>query len=671
MLGRSDPKILAGRCAGWPFLGKHGEVGGRLKDIDNGRSLSVEASQQLQAFLNAMSAYAVIGTDPSGVVTMFNTGAERLLGYRASEVVHQVSPEVWHDSSEIAARAAELGVTSDFRVFSWNHESDLGETREWTFIRHDGSRIPVSLSVAPVRDARGEVSGFVGIARDLSEEKRAANEQARLLHHAETAEIRFRELVEAAPDAIVTVDADGKIVVVNQQTEKLFGYERSELIGQSVEVLLPARLAELHRELSQKYMASPIARPMGRGQKLFGRRKEGEEFRVEISLSLLSTEPGEQRVIAIIHDLSEHQHAEQVLREQASLLDLATDAIFVRDFEGSKIRYWNHGAELLYGWPREEAIGTVSYQLLHTRFPVALPEIEAAIFRDGQWEGELVQQIRTGDTVHVASIWTVQKDLDGRPIAILEVNRDVTRQVLAEQQLRQQAEELARSNADLQQFAYVASHDLQEPLRMVASYTQLLARRYRGRLDADADDFIAYAVDGANRMQALIQDLLAYSRVGTRGKEFGPTDLNAVVDQVVGDLQSAVAEADAVISRDDLPTIFADQTQLGQVFQNLIFNAIKFVGDESPRVHVGVEHRGSEWLFFVRDNGIGIDAKYADRIFVIFQRLHGIGKFQGTGIGLAICKKIVERHGGRIWVESVPGHGSTFYFTIPEGGPIS
>lgn len=200
---------------------------------------------------------------------------------------------------------------------------------------------------------------------------------------------------------------------------------------------------------------------------------------------------------------------------------------------------------------------------------------------------------------------------------------------------------------------------------MVASYTQLLARRYGDKLDDDAREFIDFAVDGARRMQALINDLLAYSRVGTRGAEFAPTDCNAVVDQVVADLGAAIEDERAVVTRGDLPTVLADATQLQQLLQNLIANAIKFHGERPPRVAVTAERRASEWLFSVRDNGIGIDPEYADRIFVIFQRLHSRAEYPGTGIGLAICKKIVERHGGRIWMESTPGEGTTFCFTLP------
>lgn len=236
----------------------------------------------------------------------------------------------------------------------------------------------------------------------------------------------------------------------------------------------------------------------------------------------------------------------------------------------------------------------------------------------------------------------------------------------ARQKLEESNRELARSNSDLQQFAYVASHDLQEPLRMVASYTQLLGKRYKGRLDEDADEFIAYAVNGASRMQALIQDLLAFSRVDSQGQRFEPTSVETLLGYALDNLKGAIEEAGAVITHDPLPAVMADERQFLHLLQNLLSNGLKFRGPEPPRIHLSAERRAGEWLFSVRDNGIGIDPQYSERIFVLFQRLHTNAEYPGTGIGLAICKKIVERHGGRIWMDSHSGQGTTFFFTLPD-----
>jgi PAS domain S-box-containing protein len=260
------------------------------------------------------------------------------------------------------------------------------------------------------------------------------------------------------------------------------------------------------------------------------------------------------------------------------------------------------------------------------------------------------------------------RDAGNQPTRMVGIAQDITERKRAEEKLRLALADLGRSNKDLEQFAYVASHDLQEPLRMVSSYTQLLARRYQGQLDASADKFIAYAVDGANRMQRLIEDLLAYSRVGTRAKGFELIDCTAALDRALANLKAAIDASGAVVTHGPLPAVVHDNLLLVQLFQNLIGNAIKFHVEAPPRVHVTAEQKAEEWVFAVRDNGIGIDPQYAQRIFTIFQRLHTNEEYSGTGIGLAICKKIVERRGGRIWVESQPGSGSTFYFTVPIGG---
>jgi len=252
----------------------------------------------------------------------------------------------------------------------------------------------------------------------------------------------------------------------------------------------------------------------------------------------------------------------------------------------------------------------------------------------------------------------------GKPTVRYGIVEDITPRKTAEEALARKTAELARSNADLEQFAYIASHDLQEPLRMVASFTELLARKYKGRLDSDADEFIAFAVDGATRMKQLINDLFTYSRVGTKAKPFEPNDLNEAFNHAAGNLGVTVKEHSATITVGALPVLMSDKVQMTQLFQNLIANAVKFHGTALPQIEVSAEHRDDEWLFSVRDNGIGIAPQYLERIFAVFQRVHGKKEYPGTGIGLAICKKIVERHGGRIWVESELGKGSTFFFTI-------
>jgi len=339
-----------------------------------------------------------------------------------------------------------------------------------------------------------------------------------------------------------------------------------------------------------------------------------------------------------------------------------------------KIRFvrgqWGHSI-----WP--EAIR--QKKMLYSNEPSVLaPEGHVRILRN------ITLPIIYGDEViGLLQVANKRTDYDQQDLALLQSIGDRVAPVLkarlqrgrhegarkrAEEALLRSRAELSRSNADLEQFAHVASHELQEPLRMVASYVQLLAARYRDKLDCDAEEFIDFAADGAKRMQRLIDDLLGYSRVGTQGRAFQPVDCNDVADEAVHNLRVAATQHGAVVTRDQLPTISGDRSQLTQLIQNLIANAIKFHADEPPRIHIAADESDRQWTFSVRDNGIGIDPQYQERIFRIFQRLHTRQEYPGTGIGLAVCKRIVDRHGGRIWCESESGKGATFYFTLPEKG---
>lgn len=327
-------------------------------------------------------------------------------------------------------------------------------------------------------------------------------------------------------------------------------------------------------------------------------------------------------------------------------------------------------------------IGALALAASISRF-LSRPIVELAFAAERLAKGDLSSQVNihaSGEvkmlvesfnrmTEDLRRLMSKERELADAATASAEAERSRARELeRLKEQLIEKAQELERSNYDLQQFAYVASHDLQEPLRMVASYMQLLERRYQSKLDTEAKEFIAYAVGGVTRMRTLINDLLEYSRVGTRGKAFERMDSSAIVDQALANLQVSIGEAGAVVTHEDLPSIMGDSLQLSQVFQNLIGNAIKYRRKElSPAIHISAAHEDHAWVFSVRDNGIGIEPQYADRVFVIFQRLHTTVEYPGTGIGLAICKKIIERHGGRIWVESNPGQGATFRFTIPEG----
>ncbi len=320
-------------------------------------------------------------------------------------------------------------------------------------------------------------------------------------------------------------------------------------------------------------------------------------------------------------------------------------------------------AQLLAGNPAAIDLLDASVALAISGFMLAGVLAIPSLFQTIQRAAEALRRAKDDLEIQVAARTAELNDANVH----LSVELDERRR--AEQRLSKYTEDLARSNQELEQFAYVTSHDLQEPLRMVASFTQLLARRYQGRLDQDADEFIGFAVEGATRMQNLLNDLLVYSRVGTRGKPFVPTDCNRVFKQARDNLAKAIEESGALIFLDPLPVVQGDEVQLIQLFQNLVANAIKFRGPEMPQVHVSAVKKGHEWVFAVKDNGIGIAPEHQERIFTIFQRLHSRSEFPGTGIGLAICKKIVNRHGGRIWVESQPGKGSTFYFSIPEEVP--
>ena len=525
-------------------------------------------------------------------------------------------------------------------------------------VRKDGSRFLASVTFTALRDSAGNLRGFSEFSHDLSESEESG--------------AKYRGLLEAAPDAMVVVNQAGEIVLLNVQAEKQFGYRRDELVGQKVKNIIPKGFAERLVADGLRSAEDALAQQIGTGIELTGRRKNGSEFPIEIMLSPLESTEG-ILVTAAIRDISVRKAAEKHLAQMEGryrgLLEAAPDAMVVVNQAG-EIVLLNVQAEKQFGYRRDELVGQKVKNIIPEGFAErlladALRSAEDALAQQIGTGIELNGRRKNGSEFPIEIMLSPLESAEG--ILVTAAVRDITMRKKAEAHLLQKVEELNRSNEELEQFAYIASHDLQEPLRMVASYTQLLSRRYKGKLDSNADEFISFAVDGASRMQRLIKDLLAYSRVGTRAKDLFDTSSEEALQQALINLRGAVEESGAQVTHDPLPIVVADEMQLIQLFQNLVGNAIKYQNPGTPRVHISAARDGEKrWTFSVRDNGLGIDSQYFERIFGMFQRLHKREEFEGTGVGLAICKKIVERHGGSISVKSELGHGSTFSFALGE-----
>ena len=487
--------------------------------------------------------------------------------------------------------------------------------------------------------------------------RRKAEEQLRM------ASQYARSLIEASLDPLVTINADGKITDVNKATEEVTGCTRDLLIGSDFSDYFT------EPEQARKGYQQVFTDGFVQDYPLAIRHVSGKITDVLYNASLFRNEKGEvQGIFAAARNVTERKKAEEKLRTASlysrSLLEASLDPLVTISAEG-KITDVNKATEDVTGYNREQLIGS-DFSDYFTE-PDKARDGYKKVFTDS-FVKDYPLAIRhiSGKVTQVIYNASIFRNPQGEIQGIFAAARDITERVAMENQLRDTLEKLKQSNAELEQFAYVASHDLQEPLRMVASYVQLIQRRYQNKLDAEADEFIAYAVDGANRMQRLIEDLLTYSRVGRLGKPFEKTDLESTLSIALKNLEASITQNNATVTHDTLPAIKADGGQLVQLFQNLIGNAIKFHGKEPPQVHISVKDVGAEYQFAVADNGIGIDPQYFDRLFRIFQRLHTREEYPGSGIGLAVCKKIVERHGGRIWIESELGKGSTIYFTVSK-----
>jgi PAS domain S-box-containing protein len=602
------------------------------------RELS-ESESFLQGILDHASD-AMFVKDRSGRMRMANPAFYRLMGIPPEKVLGKVVAD-YHNQE--VAKAIER---DERRVM----ETGVAETIEERVLTSHGWKF-LQTTKAPHRDSEGRIVGYIGIARDITEHK----ETERALQESEA---QFRQLFNSTVDAIFIHDLEGRFLAVNDIACSRMGYSREELLSMGLKDInvpeqanmIPGRMEEVVRN----------------GQAIFetvDMTIDGRRIPTEVS-SRIITFQGRPAYLSIARDITERKKKDMVLEESEEkyrgLFDNIKEGVslrrFIFDEQGeivdAVIIDANPAALKVYGASSIDQLRGKSYS------DIASPEMRAAAL-------DVVKRMRATDKPVTEEEHSDVNDRDylvtAAPLGkdlVITTSFDITDRKKMEDELR-------RSNAELQQFAYVASHDLKEPLRMVTSYLGLLNRKCGPNLEEDARGYMQFAMDGAERMSEMIDDLLAYSRVETSGSPFGPVEMDEVLTVALKDLRVSIEESGASITHDALPTIMADRVQMTQVIRNLIANAIKYRGLATPQIHVSARGDGRKWVFSVSDNGIGIDPKFGDKLFQMFQRLHTREEYEGTGMGLAISKKIVERHGGRIWFESEVDKGTTFHFTIP------
>ena len=629
------------------------EVFKRAQEIQDINRRLLESERQTQMIFDS-APDAIITIDHEGTIIQWNPMAEAMFGWNAKEVIGKLLSETIIPDRYRSAH--QKGLENFLKT---GEGPVLNKTIDIHALRKNNTEFDVALRISPAF-----ISGrylFIGFIRDITEQKKT--------------EEKFKALLDSAPDAMVIANERGIMELVNQQTEKIFGYRRDELIGQPVELLIPVEYHKRHEPHRSKYFTEPIVRPMGAGLELYGLRKEGIKFPVEISLSPIHTDKG-TLISAAIRDITEKKKTEEKFK---ALLDSAPDAMIVVNGRG-EIVLISIQTEKIFGYNRDELVGQQVEILIPERYTTTHLQHRENFFRNARTRNmgtglELFGRKKDGTEFPVEISLSPLETEEG--LLVSAAIRDITEKKQLESQIRevninlekkvqQRTSELESKNKELEQFAYVASHDLREPLTTTSGFIELFRKKYKGKLDDEADKMLEYLMQANERMKVLIRDLLDYSRIG-RKTALQQVDCNGVLKDVIADLGGPMRQVNATVNVGPLPVINAYPTELKLLFQNLISNSIKFRNPNvAPVVNIGAKKINDAWEFCVEDNGIGIDEKHRDRIFIIFQRLHTRSEYEGSGIGLAHCKKIVELHGGKIWVESVFGKGASFYFTLQE-----
>ncbi|MHC1764283.1 MAG: PAS domain S-box protein [Verrucomicrobiia bacterium] len=520
-------------------------------------------------------------------------------------------------------------------------------------------------------DDQGRAVRMTGVTLDITETKKA-----------EEAHALLAAIVKSSDDAIIGKDLQGTIISWNTGAERMFGYTAQEIVGKSIQTLI----APEHPEEEDQVMARIRGGSLVEHHETVRIRKNGEPVQVALSISPIRNSKGAiVGVSSIARDITERKRAEEVLgrqaavlREQAQLLDLAN--VIARDLEG-RIILWSAGVEQMYGWSKAEALGQLSHKLLGAEFLESQDSMEAALFRTGEWSGELIHKRRNGERVFVASHWVLHRDERGRPAAILEVYNDITERRLAEeevrrlnaeleQRVRERTAELTAANDELEAFTYSVSHDLRAPLRHIDAFARIVEEDMAAETSPELRDYLGRIRKGTQMMGRLVDDLLNLSRVGRAQLAWETVDLNVLVAEAIADLRPETKQRDIEWRLEPLPSAACDPGLMKQVFANLLSNAVKYTRPRDKAViEVGQNALGNERVIYVRDNGVGFNMKHVHKLFGVFERLHRSEEFEGTGIGLATVRRIIQRHGGRIWAKGEPDQGATFFLTFPRLGP--
>jgi len=602
----------------------------------------------------------ILTTDLTGRVLEVNDAALAMAGYPRDEVMapgfrwSELTPSEWRAQDEV--RIAEL------------RRSGASPVREKEYVRKDGKRVSVLVGSAAVHDARGaKTDTYLSFVLDVTAQRRAESALARL-QKAEASEERFRGLLEAAPDAIVIVDPSGRIVLVNASTEAIFRRPRSELLGASVESLVPQRFRERHTAQHQAFFAQALRKPTP-ALELCGLRADECEFPLEMTLSPLTTEEG-PLVILAMRDISDRRHAEAQRARLAAIVDSSDDAIVGKTLEGI-VTSWNAGAARIFGYAPEEIVG----RSIKVIIPPGREQEEASIL-ERLGRGERIAHFRTvrlrkdGREIHVAITSSAVRDARGVLVGASKVARDITDQVRAEEELARAKDAAEAANRELEAFSYSVAHDLRAPLRGMGGFARVLLEGYRDKLDAEGQDWLQEIVLNAQKMAALIDALLSLARLTRSEPRYTRVDLSALAREAADQLVAADACRDVEWSIEPGMVATLDPSLARALVGNLLGNAWKFTSkvpaSRRACIEVGTTEIEGRRVFFVRDNGAGFDMAFADKLFGPFQRLHTVDEFPGTGIGLATVQRIVRRHGGRVWAEGRVDGGATFYFAFNE-----